>query len=298
MELDILQINGFLKKLPHFRETINIADFFFSPHIIHLNRPTAKDICETHEQQNFEISLLLKGQMIYNIEKKEVLLRSGDVIIIPPRTKHYWHVLEESDIFGFMINISRTGDNSRRDLALLYNSIKKHNYRIKNFSVFDEIIRQIINEALEEKAACKDKVLYLIRLAFVELIRVLLPEFSRDTSQHNMPPARGENEKDIVAIVHYYIQDNINRPISLREISNYVGLSIGHLNFLFKKETKTTINQVIINRRLEWACRYLKQTDRQINDIATLLGYQDINYFYLQFKKKYGLTPSQYRRSN
>jgi two-component system response regulator YesN len=128
------------------------------------------------------------------------------------------------------------------------------------------------------------------------LIRALLPEFSRNTFQRNHPPARGESEKDIVEIVYYYIQDNINRSISLREISEHVGLSIGYLNSLFKKETQTTINQTIINRRLEWACRYLKQTDRQSNEIAFLVGYKDVNYFYIQFKKKYGTIPTRYRQ--
>jgi two-component system response regulator YesN len=89
----------------------------------------------------------------------------------------------------------------------------------------------------------------------------------------------------------------MDRPISLSEISNHIGLSIGHLNYLFKSEAKITINQAIINKRLEWACRYLKQTDRQIKDIATLVGYNDVNYFYLQFKKKYGITPSEYRKN-
>jgi AraC-like DNA-binding protein len=298
MKSDFSEINDFFKQLADFRESTNIADFFFLPHIVHANRVQAKDESEKHIQRTFEIALLLAGKMIYVIKDKEVSLQRGDVIIIPPNMKHYWRVLEEeSDVFSFMVNISKHGDGARRDLASLNNSIKNHNYHIKSFGSFENIIRQVINEIVEQETACKEKVIYLIRIAFIELIRKLLPHFSQSVSPRNFPPVRGENKKDIVEIVHYYIQDNMDRPISLSEISNHIGLSIGHLNYLFKSEAKITINQAIINKRLEWACRYLKQTDRQIKDIATLVGYNDVNYFYLQFKKKYGITPSEYRKN-
>ena len=299
MELDFSQINDFFKQLTNLRESTNIADFFFLPHVVHVNRLIAKDASETHEQRTFEVSLILTGEINYKIGNKEIFIQPGDIVIIPPNIKHSWHVLEKnSDIFSFMVNISTHGDGSRRDLVLLNNSIKNHDFCIKKFSNFDYIIRQIINETVEQKTACQDQVLCLIKMAFIELIRILLPKSPQNIYPRNFPPARGENKKDIVEMVYYYIQDNIDRSISLLEISNHIGLSIGHLNFLFKSEAKITINQAIINRRLESARRYLKQTDRQVKDIATLLGYNDVNYFYLQFKKKYGMTPTKYRKSN
>lgn len=112
-----------------------------------------------------------------------------------------------------------------------------------------------------------------------------------------VPPAR-EVVNDIVSLVSYYLQDNIDRPISLRELSRHVGFSIGHLNCLYKKATGTTVHRAIINKRLEYGCRYLKRTDRQVKDIAAMVGYEDVNYFYLQFRKKYHMTPSEYRRKH
>lgn len=299
MESDFSKINDFFKQLVGLRETVNIGDFFFLPHIAHINKMLANEVSEKHKQRTFEISLILTGKMIYTAGNKEILVQEGDIIIIPPNMKHYWRVLEkDSDVFGFMVNISKHGEGARRDISLFNNSIKNHHYHIKNFSNFGNIIKEIIKEAIEQKNACNAKVLSLVRISFVELIRELLPDFSKNISTRNFPPARGESTKDIVEMVYYYIQDNIAHPINLSQISNHIGLSIGHLNFLFKNETGITINQAIINRRMKWACRYLKQTDRQIKDIATMLGYQDVNYFYLQFKKKYGTTPSAYRHTD
>ena len=299
MELDFLKINNFLKKINNFRDTTNIIDFFFIPHIVHLNKLLAKDSNKIHVHPTFEISLVLTGEISYQIGNKDFLLHQGDLVIIPPNIKHYWEVLNENaEIFNFMINISTHGDGARRNLNQLNTSIEKYHYHIKKNFTFEQIIMQIINEATEQKTACREKVLYLTRIAFVELIRILLPKYYNNISPHNVPPVRGEKKTDIVEIIDFYIQDNLNRQITLLEISKHVGLSIGYLNVLFKKETGTTINQLIINKRLAKACRYLKQTDRQVKDIATLLGYNDTNYFYSQFKNKYGITPAKYRNNN
>jgi AraC-like DNA-binding protein len=293
------QINDFFNRLNGFRETVNVADFFFSPHLVHMTRILANDTCEVHSQRVFEVNLLLKGEVVYVIGNKKIAVRKNDVMIILPNTRHYWTVLEhDSEIFSFMINISKHGEGARRDLALLNQAIKDHNYQIKQFTRFKEIVNQIIDEINERQVACSDKVLYLMRILFIELIRALLPETPDNIFSQNFPPARGENRKDIVEMIIFYIQDNLSRSISLREIASHVGLSAGHLNSLFKQETGITINQAVINKRLEWACRYLKQTDKQIKDIATLVGYNDISYFYLQFKNKFGVTPSIYRHSH
>ncbi len=301
MELDFSTINGFLKKLNKFRETANIADFFFLPHIVHISKLIAKDSNIKHTHPTFEISLILSGKICYQIGESNFLLNLGDVVIIPPDIKHYWEVTDEDvEIFSFMVNISTHGDGARRKLNQLNASIEKYHFHVKNFTAFEAIIKQIITEINDQKTACQEKTLFLTRLIFVELIRLLLPHNSniKKTSPRNSPPSRGESKNDIIEIIDFYIQDNINRQISLLEISNHVGLSIGYLNSLVKKETGTTINQLIIIKRMAKACRYLKQTDRQVKDIAALLGYNDANYFHLQFKKVYGTTPAKYRSTN
>ncbi len=298
MKLNLSQINSFFKRTSAFRETTGVADYFFLPYVAHINRLHAPDASDVHTQRNFEVSLLLSGNMSYSINDKEQIFEAGDVLIIPPDVRHGWRVLSESIVFSFMINISRCGDGTRRSLEALFQAIVNRNYRVRNFIEFNQIIQQMIDEISSPRKAYEDKVLYLMKIGFIELIRTLLPGATVNSTERNMPPIRGDKGKNIQEMVHLYIQDNINRAIILQEISDYVGLSSGYLNMLFKKENGITINQAIINKKMEWACRYLVQTDRQVKDIAALVGYDNVNYFYLQFKRKYGVTPSAYRRIN
>ena len=51
-----------------------------------------------------------------------------------------------------------------------------------------------------------------------------------------------------------------------------------------------------INRRMEHACELLSAPDAQVKDIAGLVGYSNISHFSDAFRKKFGCTPSEYKR--
>ena len=53
----------------------------------------------------------------------------------------------------------------------------------------------------------------------------------------------------------------------------------------------------MLNRRMEHACELLSAPDAQVKDIAGLVGYSNISHFSDTFRKKFGCTPSEYKRS-
>ena len=52
----------------------------------------------------------------------------------------------------------------------------------------------------------------------------------------------------------------------------------------------------MLNRRMEHACELLSVPDAQVKDIAGLVGYSNISHFSDAFRKKFGCTPSEYKR--
>lgn len=57
-----------------------------------------------------------------------------------------------------------------------------------------------------------------------------------------------------------------------------------------------SLNDIVTNLRLQYACNLLEQTDYVLEYIATQSGFSTLRTFYRQFKKKYNLTPTEYRR--
>ena len=64
----------------------------------------------------------------------------------------------------------------------------------------------------------------------------------------------------------------------------------------FKKVTKVTPIQYIISLRITSAINLLENTNHNINQIASMVGYDDEYYFSRLFKKNTGLSPTAYRK--
>ena len=95
--------------------------------------------------------------------------------------------------------------------------------------------------------------------------------------------------------VKNYIQTSYAHKLSVELIATQIGLDRRYLSSLFKKKTGFTIQEFIVNTRLEESLRFLQQ-GYTIQEAAQLCGYEDISNFSKMFKKKYGKSPAVWRK--
>ncbi len=106
------------------------------------------------------------------------------------------------------------------------------------------------------------------------------------------------NSNNIIFKVESYIVNHIGESLGVKEIAEHVHLSHSYLCYLYKKQTGKTLNQFILDMRMQKARSLLLDTDRKVGDIAISLGYINQNYFTKTFVSYYGTTPSKFRNSN
>lgn len=102
----------------------------------------------------------------------------------------------------------------------------------------------------------------------------------------------------IDAQIKQYIHDNISRPISVAKLCSKFHLSHCEIYNIFKEYFFCTPAEYIKKSRLEYACQLLINTELPINKIALLCGISDYNYFSKIFKSNYGMSPTEYKRTN
>jgi AraC-like DNA-binding protein/mannose-6-phosphate isomerase-like protein (cupin superfamily) len=85
-------------------------------------------------------------------------------------------------------------------------------------------------------------------------------------------------------------------PATLADASRAVGVSANHLNVLLRQQTGLTFRQLVIQRRIEAAKTLLRRGNDSCTEIAFACGFGDSNYFARLFRRKTGLTPSEFRR--
>ena len=92
-----------------------------------------------------------------------------------------------------------------------------------------------------------------------------------------------------------YIDRNIKRGVTLDMAATYVGMSASYFSKFFKKYMGVNFITYVTDRKIEAAKDMLVNTDRPVVNIAYDLSYSETNYFSKTFKKKVGVTPTEYR---
>ena len=85
-------------------------------------------------------------------------------------------------------------------------------------------------------------------------------------------------------------------PITTGDVARAVGFSPNYLSRRFRTSAGIGLHEYIVFVRLHHAAQQLISTGDSITEIALRCGFSDSNYFKDSFKKKFGVTPRDYRR--
>lgn len=92
------------------------------------------------------------------------------------------------------------------------------------------------------------------------------------------------------------ILENPDRDWTIEQMSEIAGLSVPHFQKLFKSNTGKPPIAYLQDLRLEKARELLETTFLQIQEIRTKVGIPHDSHFTRDFKKKYGISPTEYRK--
>lgn len=94
-----------------------------------------------------------------------------------------------------------------------------------------------------------------------------------------------------------FMDTHYNENITVEDVANYVNLSSKYLCAIFNETEKISTQQYLIALRLDAAAKLLAQTELSVGETAKNCGYSDVYVFSKTFSKKYGMSPSAYRKS-
>lgn len=106
---------------------------------------------------------------------------------------------------------------------------------------------------------------------------------------------KGDKSKYIMDAIAYIEDNYANSEISVKTAAANLGISEGHLSHLFRKETDFTFLSYLTQCRVRAAKKLLKGHQYKVYEVAEKVGYRDITYFSVIFKKSVGVSPSEYQ---
>ncbi len=105
---------------------------------------------------------------------------------------------------------------------------------------------------------------------------------------------RGYHVSDEQRVLNY-VDRNIKEGIGLDEAAEYASMSSSYFSKFFKRITGVNFITYMMDGKISAAKCMLTDTDMPVINIAYELSYSETNYFGKAFKKKVGLTPTEYR---
>lgn len=125
------------------------------------------------------------------------------------------------------------------------------------------------------------------------IIRIILSSFLDINIDIN--PKSDQSIERLVKVLAY-IDNNLDKPITLRDMANVISLHPNYFSDFFMQQMGERPIAYITDKRIKKAQFMLTTTNYLIKQIALEIGFQDIDYFYRVFKKKIGISPGKYRK--
>lgn len=232
--------------------------------------------CAKHSHDSYEVCMNLEGDTVNYIENNETVMKCGDIFLCAPGVSHYKRAISGTfkDIF---INFN-CDDIFPSDFKGTY-------FEDSDGAVMKllEIIHKLYNSDSPEKhnalISLTESVVYILKGKF-DNIKPLSPA---------------------VDILKSCIIENFTNPeFKISDCKEYSYYNKDYMRQIFKKETGLSPLDYLCTLRLKNAVKLLssnREPQYMINEISFLCGFYDVGYFTRIFRKRYGVTPSEFRKS-
>ncbi|CUH96876.1 hypothetical protein P22_2988 [Propionispora sp. 2/2-37] len=258
-------------------------------------------ILDCHWHEEWEFLLVKEGCAVFQIETSYYELHAGQAIFINGSNIHAGHPLNHLPCTYYALVFDPLFLCSHGFDILQVNFIDplvKRQLILPEFiSGQEEWEKKIINRLLTIFTICSE-VPHGYELAVKAELLMILCEFIQNKNMQKVEKNISASYKSgqMKKIIHY-IHTNYNKKISIKNLSEVVGLSEGHFCRFFKQIMRQTPIEYINAYRVHIATRMIKETDRKILEVALSVGFDNLSYFYSVFKKHTHCTPLEYRKT-
>lgn len=252
-----------------------------------------------HWHDDLECIHVLDGEMSYSVNGQEIILHTGDCLIVNTRQMHYgYDFMGQNCRFACILfhpSLLAASDTLfRREVKPM---LEHPALAYWHFKPTDCLGRKAA-ELLERIVQLKNTASAGYELEAIGLIHILWVTLLQQTGE--LPPVPGkpytelELQKDMVS----FIYQNYGRKLTLAEIAASGHVSRNKCCQIFAKYLRMTPIDFLNTYRLKVSCNLLCNTDLSITEIAFSCGFNHLSYFSKMFLAHFGYTPREYRRRN
>ena len=258
---------------------------------VRIHRRQVTDLGEQpHYHDCYQILYVERGKMLH----QQVVLQPGDCFIVPPGYVHHTRAAGEDLCYcslTFRQGLFSPGfvtSPAYEFLDKLRLTEQDARLRIRLPRQEQEKMALLLQALMAEYGADFDPQTTMAGHLVAAMLRIL-------ARSHKM--AANEPVKDPIAACIRYMDANYMLPLTPDSLAKQFALSRSVLMEQFPKRAGMPVKQYLHHRRIDQAKKLLKTGAVSIREVAGLVGYEDFSTFYRNFKKRTGLTPTEYKNA-
>ena len=242
-----------------------------------------------HAHKDFEIGLIVRGNISLNTLNGSYQLRSGDVFILNPYHIHELKADTPALVLSLQIpyDFFETYFPNISHVEFLSEVITKDNEIQKSMT---RLLHDLAKEYFRKESLFEFRCDILINRLFCYMLQSV--KYTIHTEQESK--AQKIKGKRIRRIMHY-IDAHYTEKLLLSDIARQEELDLYYLSHFFKESFGVSFQTYVNKLRCEHARNLLLVTDKTLLDICIESGFSDPKYFNKSFKEQYGCLPRQYR---
>ena len=283
----------------HTAAELEFEPFFHNRQMIAVRLLDAEAGIPTHKHKYIEMFYAYSGSITHQINGTEITLNEGDLLFMnqyvehgrPPGEKGNLGIVfiirpeffdiplqmisEENEIRAFLVNSLRQNNPVSQYLLLHTNGLR----------LIHNLVDNLLQISCEKPGNALALYQYTMGLIFLHLT----------DSSHCISSNFFHGYRDTIIRETLSCIDSHYSTVTLSQLADDFHQPLSTMSKIIKEETGHTFRELLMKKRFQMAVQLLLETDLRVEEIAIYVCYENLSYFYRQFKKRCKMTPRQYR---
>ncbi|MBQ3424043.1 MAG: helix-turn-helix domain-containing protein [Oscillospiraceae bacterium] len=249
-----------------------------------------------HTHDYVEMVYMCRGETRHTVNGNAIILRQGELLMLGQNAHQSIEAAGEQDIaVNFIVRpaffsgtLPFLGEEETPLRRFVVSCLTGENeagyllFHVAELLPVQNLIENLLYTLLEDTPNKRGILQMTMGLLFAQLMN------------HTEALQFETQEQNAVISVLRYLEENY-RDGSLTEIAGRLHYELPSLSRLIRQKTGKNYTELLQEKRLSQAAWLVRNTDKNVDEIANAVGYENLSYFHRLFAARYGLSPKKYR---
>lgn len=231
------------------------------------------------------LGYIKEGEGYFMLEEEKFFPKKGQMYFLPEQHRHSFSVMNQENTFEkYYCHF-----NTMPGATNIFKVMKVPNFVTPRDPDYIEFLFKQMIEVWEQKEG------YLNSLK-IKILLYQVFEHYLEACDIDQIKIKHHYKQEALEEILKFIDENLDKKISLKEVAYEFGYSTQYFSKIFKKSLGITFLQYMNQLKMEKARELIMYSNKSMSEIAYTLGFENQYYFSNTFKKENGVSPTDYKK--